>query len=100
MLALVEWLKENGYNDCLCISPTIISLFHERIGSRVFLHIDEQFLVLEQPHELGSIDQRPRESFELWVDLNDPNSLPTMLDFLSRITSWGVLLKKSAISGK
>lgn len=85
---LANWLREQGYEDASYVSPTIVSLFHARIGSRVFLHIDESFLVLEQPHEMGAAGRRPRENYELWVDLNDPESLPQMLSYLSQITSW------------
>lgn len=80
------YFNENGYPSAQIVFDKVIIMFIEKIARKVILHFDENFLALEQPHEMGRQGRRAKDAFKLWVDLNEPNSLPTMLHYLSMIT--------------
>lgn len=82
--SFVEFLRENGYPGAIALAD-VVTVVPCNLGQKILFHLDENYLAIEQPHEMWSSARRPKDHFELWVDLNNPDSLDQLLGYLSRL---------------
>lgn len=77
--AVIEYFAEIFGDDCVsAVFNRTITILLPFIKNRVWLHLDDHYLVLEQYAEMGLSGLRPKDNFLVWVDLNDETSLDVM----------------------